>query len=271
MRLGAARLGSQRIGSQRFGSARRWRDGIAVPALFAFAALLTFVSLGTWQMERKVWKEGLIDTLERRLSAAPVALAPREHWADLSQADAEFRRVKFSATFVQGTQALIYAGGSSLRSDIAGPGYWVFAPARLAAGGQVVVNRGFVPEGQRDAASHGTQNLRAGEGPADIVGVMRWPEPRGFFVPSADPRRNLWFVRDQLEIAAAKGWGEVAPFYIDLELPVPPGGLPRAGALAPHLRNQHLQYAITWYALGLVVVAMFAAWVIGNRHASRAQ
>ena len=41
--------------------------------------------------------------------------------------------------------------------------------------------------------------------------------------------RNLWFVRDQLAMAAAKGWGEVAPFYVELESPQPPGGLPRAG------------------------------------------
>jgi surfeit locus 1 family protein len=27
------------------------------------------------------------------------------------------------------------------------------------------------------------------------------------------------------------------------------------------LRNEHLQYAITWYGLALVVVVMFAFWL----------
>jgi surfeit locus 1 family protein len=94
-----------------------------------------------------------------------------------------------------------------------------------------------------------------------MTGVMRWPQPRDLFSPKDDAARNLWFVRDQLAIAAAKGWGEVAPFYVELESPQPPGGLPRVGALKVELRNMHLQYAITWYALAVVVVVMFGFWL----------
>ena len=74
-------------------------------------------------------------------------------------------------------------------------------------------------------------------------------------------------MRDPVAIAAAKGWGEVAPFYVELEAPQPPGGLPRAGALKVSLRNEHLQYAITWYALAVVVAVMFAVW-LGDRRAT---
>jgi len=35
----------------------------------------------------------------------------------------------------------------------------------------------------------------------------------------------------------------------------------RAGALNANLRNEHLQYAITWYGLAVVVVVMFAFWL----------
>jgi cytochrome oxidase assembly protein ShyY1 len=65
-------------------------------------------------------------------------------------------------------------------------------------------------------------------------------------------------------MATAKGWGEVAPFFIDLEGPQPAGGLPRAGKPVLNLRNEHLQYAITWYALALVVVVIFSLWTIGR-------
>ena len=93
---------------------------------------------------------------------------------------------------------------------------------------------------------------------------MRWPESRGMFSAKDDPARNVWFTRDPTGIAAAKGWGEVAPFYIELESPQPPGGLPRAGPLTVNLRNEHLQYAITWYGLALVVAVMFVYWVRGR-------
>ncbi len=238
-----------------------------MPLLFVLVALVTFIGLGTWQLQRKAWKEALIATLEQRLAANPVALPPPQRWSSLDPADDEFRRVKFSAVFVPGQEALVYGSGSSLRSDVSGPGYWVFAPARLAGGNLVVVNRGFVPERQRDPKSR-----VAGEigGPLEMVGVMRWPESRGIFTAKGDTARNLWFVRDQVAIAAAKGWDEVAPFYIELESPLPPGGVPRAGALKVELRNVHLQYAITWYALAGVVAVMFGLWLRGRRRAAAA-
>jgi cytochrome oxidase assembly protein ShyY1 len=94
--------------------------------------------------------------------------------------------------------------------------------------------------------------------------VLRWPESRGAFSPKDDPDRNIWFVRDPVAIAAAKSWGEVAPFFVELESPQPSGGLPRPGALKVNLRNEHLQYAITWYGLALVVVVMFGFWFSGG-------
>ena len=245
--------------------ARPLRSGLAVPAVVALVAVATFIGLGSWQLQRKAWKEALIESLEQRLSAPAGDLPARERWASLVPANDEFRRVKFSAAFVPGAEALVYTSGSALRSDVSGPGYWVFAPARVASGGLVVVNRGFVPEGRQDPA---TRVAGATAGDADLVGVMRWPESRGAFLPQDDPGRNLWFVRDPIAIAAAKSWGEVAPFFIELESPQPPGGLPRAGALKVNLRNEHLQYAITWYGLALVVVVMFGLWFSGRARRS---
>jgi surfeit locus 1 family protein len=240
------------------------RAGLAVPISFSLAAFVTCIALGTWQVQRKAWKEALIGTLEQRLSAPAVELPPREQWGRLDPAEDEFRHVKFSAAFVPGAEALVYASGSALRSDVSGPGYWVLAPARLAAGGLVVVNRGFVPEGRQGPATRAAGEIT---GNAELVGVMRWPESRGVFSPKDEPARNLWFVRDPVGIASAKGWGDVAPFFVELESPQPPGGLPRAGSLKVNLRNEHLQYAITWYGLGLVVVVMFAFWFRARRAA----
>jgi cytochrome oxidase assembly protein ShyY1 len=133
---------------------------------------------------------------------------------------------------------------------------------RIADGGIVVVNRGVVPENRSSLSTH------AGEvtGPIDITGVMRWPEPRGIFMPNDDPKLNLWFVRDHIAIAAAKGWGEVAPFYIEMESPQPPGGLPMPMPMTAKLRNEHLQYAITWYALAGMLVVLFGFWVKTRTH-----
>jgi surfeit locus 1 family protein len=225
--------------------------GVLGPALVALAAFIVLIGLGTWQLERKAWKEGLIAALHERLSADAEPLPAR--WGTLDQDQDEFRRVSFSAVFAA-DEALVYANASTFRPDVSGPGYWVFAPARLADGTVVVVNRGFVPEGQQAPTTHPPP-----AGSVQLVGTLRWPEPRGWFSPNDDPARNLWFVRDQLAMAAAKRWGNVAPFYIELETST--GTLPRAGRLVPSLRNEHLQYAITWYALAAVLAISFGFWL----------
>jgi surfeit locus 1 family protein len=232
----------------------RRRRGLLVPALLVLAAFSVLVGLGIWQLERKAWKEALIETLTRRLVAVPGDLPAGKDFPHLRADYDEFRRVRFRATFLPDQEALVYTSGSALRSDVSGPGYWMFAPARLADGRTVVVNRGFVPEGRQG------QLGRRDEQPGEIVGAMRWPEQRGWFMPGGDPARNLWFVRDHRAIAATKGWGDVAPFFIDQEAPVPAGGLPRPGPLNIKLRNDHLQYALTWFGLAAVLLVIFALW-----------
>src|SRR5262249_18117800 len=208
------------------GAASRRRASLVWPSLVAAAAFIALLGLGIWQIERKAWKEGLIDALEQRLVAEPAPLPSPAQWASLDQDRDEFRRVAFSAV-VAADEALVYTTGSAFRPDITGVGYWVFAPATLEGGATVVVNRGFVPSGQQAPETHAP---RAGQ--LALTGVLRWPEPRSIFAPKEDdPARNpnLWVVRDQSAIAAGKGLGAVAPFYGELETPTGEGALPPAG------------------------------------------
>jgi cytochrome oxidase assembly protein ShyY1 len=243
------------------GENARIRASTVLFGIFALAALAVFVSLGTWQLERKAWKEALIATLRQRLAADPDLLPPSARWGGLDPAEHEFRRVHIPATFARQDEALVYSTGSAFRPDVSGQGYWVFAPAELADGRTVIVNRGFVPEGQRSAETHLPL-----QGRMSMIGALRWPEPRSWFAAKDDPAHNLFFVRDPRAIAAAKGWGDVAPFYVELETPSGEGSLPRYGRLSVALRNEHLQYALTWYGLAAVLAVAFAFWIRGRRH-----
>jgi surfeit locus 1 family protein len=242
----------------------RSRFGGFVFALFVLAALGVLVALGTWQLERLSWKEGLIAELDSKLAAKPTDLPARERWQRLDAATDEFRRVAFPAEFLPGEETLVYSPGSALRPDVSGPGYFVFAPARLTGGSIVIVNRGFVPEGRQDPKTRTPPS-----GVVDIVGVMRWPEQRGAFTPQDEPAKGLWFARDPAAMAAAKKWGTVAPFYVDQEAPPAAGGLPKVGPLKAALPNNHLQYAVTWYGLALVIlVAAVFFWRARRRGAT---
>jgi surfeit locus 1 family protein len=234
------------------------RRGILEPTIFALVGIAILVGLGIWQLDRKVWKENLIATLNTRLAAAPGDLPPRDAWTGLAAAKDEYRRVAFPAEFVAGEEALVYTAGSAFRPDVQGPGYWVFAPARLAGGSIVLVDRGFVPldRMQPDSRAQGLPH-----GSVDIVGVMRWPEQPGMFTPAADAKTGVWYARDIKAMAAAKQWSAPAPFYIEQEAPVPPGGWPKPGKLVVQLPDNHLQYAITWFGLALGLAGVYVVFI----------
>ena len=238
------------------------RRGGAVSATIATViAVAILLGLGKWQLDRKVWKEDLIATVNARVAQAPRALPPRDDWAHFDQASHEFARVSFPAEFLEGQEALVYTAGSSLRPDVSGQGFWVFAPARLAGGSVIMVNRGFVPQDRNDPA---TRAAGLPHGSVDIVGYLRWPEPRGMFTPADDLKDNVWYVRDPKAMAAAHHWSVAAPFYIDQEAPVPPGGLPKPGKIDVQLPDNHLQYALTWFGLALALAGVYVVWLAGR-------
>ena len=233
---------------------RSWRS-LLLPALLVFAVL---IALGIWQIERKASKEALIAVLTERV-AAPPQLPAAKDWTTLNRASDEYRRVKFTASFDNASEALVFAAATAFRPDVTNPGDWVFTPARLNDGRLIVVDRGFVPDTRRDPKSRPQGQIAE---PIEIAGALRWPDERHWFTPSDDPARNLWFTRDPAGIAAAKGLDPkmVAPFYVEQEAPAPPGGLPQPGKLVIVLPDNHLQYALTWFGLAAVLAAVFGSW-----------
>lgn len=228
--------------------------GLLIPAAVTLCGLAVLLGLGTWQVERRAWKEGLIATLNERASTAPVALPPPEQWGSLTAENSEFMRVRLRADF-RNDDALVYTSGSALRDDVKSPGYFAFAAGRLPGGQHVIVNRGYVKERAYPPQS----------GPAEIVGYLRWPEGSSRFVADRDAKADVWYVRDHRAIARVRGWDNTAPFYVEQEAPVPLGGVPHPASLRPNLPNHHLQYALTWYGLALVLLGVFAVWAVDHR------
>jgi cytochrome oxidase assembly protein ShyY1 len=237
-------------------------------AVFTLVMVALFVGLGVWQLQRRVEKHALIAALTERLAAAPVSLPPSSQWGALTPGRDEFRRVRLSATYARLPDAMVYSSGSAVRTDISGPGTWAFLPARLSSGETVVVNAGFVPNTMQDREVEDRAVARlVMDQKVELTGYIRFPERPGLLTPAQDPAKRLWFVRDHLAMAHALGWGEVAPFYLDLEAPVPENGIPKPGPLEVHLPDDHMQYAITWFLLAGAVVIAFGVWLRAQRRA----
>ena len=245
----------------------RRRRGFGV---FTIVMVAVFIGLGVWQLQRRNEKHALIAALTERLAEAPGPLPLPAQWRTLSPERDEFRRVRFTATYQAAPDAMVYSSGSAVREDISGPGTWAFLPARLPTGETVVINAGFVQNTMQDRSlqDRAVPRLVTGE-PVTLTGYIRFPETAGLLTPAENLAKRMWFTRDHLAMARSLGWGEVAPFYIDLEQPAPASGIPKPGALEVHLKDDHLQYALTWFALAGVVVIAFAVWLRGQTRESR--
>lgn len=230
------------------------RRAVARVALLAglAVAFLGFIALGIWQLERRAWKLDLIGRVDARVHALAVAPPGPERWASVDAARDEYRHVAVSGRFLPGRESRVQAVTSR------GAGFWLLAPLQRADGTVVLVNRGFVsPEWKQPAMPADAPEVR-------VSGLLRLTEPGGGFLRRNAPAQGRWYSRDVQAIAAAQGLSRVAPYFIDAGAAPGDGGA-RTGADAPvggltvvDFRNQHLQYALTWFALALMVVA--AAW-----------
>jgi len=241
------------------------RPAVTGFAVFTALMVLVFAGLGIWQLQRRAEKHALIAMLNERLAAAPAPLPPRSQWNALTPGRDEFRRIAFSATYAPLPDAMVYSAGSAVRNDVSGPGTWAFLPAQLADGNTIVVNTGFVQNTMQDRAQQdrAVRRLITGD-PVQFTGYIRFPESAGALTPSESVAKRLWFTRDHLAMSRVLGWVEggkaVAPFYVDLETPAPESGIPKPGPLSVHLKDDHLQYAVTWFTLAFAVVIAFGVW-----------
>ena len=234
------------------------RAARAFPYAFTLVSLAILLGLGVWQWQRRAEKTALIATIERQLATAPVELATLGSLERIGRESSSYRPVKAIGRFDHAKEAHVFFSLPRPKNGVGGPGYLVVTPFRLKDGGTILVNRGFVPQHRKEAASRSAGQV-AGE--VEIEGLLRLPERRGPFSNADDPGKSTFYVRDPATIAAALGIGIVAPMTLDLRRPVPEGGLPMPDVTLIDIPNNHLQYALTWWSLAGVLGIIFLLWM----------
>lgn len=232
-----------------------WRT-LAVPAMLTFLGTGILSGLGVWQLERLAWKRDLIARVEARTARAPFKLPPRANWAMLRLDILEYRPVTLTGRFLHLDEMHLFAHLAQPRGKFGGKGAWVITPFETADG-VVLINRGFVPDHLVPKSRRQTGLVT---GPQSLTGLIRRGELQTAFMPDNAPRTNQWYYRDIAAMARHIGRTDTAPFMIDLVKPRPPGGLPQPGETRLSFKNDHLNYALTWFALALTLLGIFAAF-----------
>ncbi len=227
------------------------------PTLMAVPTFLVLVGLGIWQLERLHWKEGLIAAREAAV-AAPATDIPR---GAAEAAAMEFRHVRAAGEFLNDHE--FFLGASN---EAGTTGFHVVTPLRLADGKLLLVDRGWIPGNLKDPATR-----RAGElsGTVTVEGLLRrgLSDKPNWFVPENRCDINYWFWIDIAGMARCGNLQNVLPFTVDAGPAPNPGGYPRGGVTRIALPNDHLQYAITWFALAIGLAVIYVVYHRGRTKA----
>ena len=221
----------------------------------ATALGLVFLStLGIWQLQRMAWKNQLLDTLNARAAARPVDLdAFMERWNGAAGTDdLQFVRVRAMGRYRHGEERHLYTISNGKA------GWRIITPLETAGGTTVLIDRGFVPEADKDLSR---RRDGAPEDAVSVVGLVRLGEAKGMFMPDNDVPDNQWFWRDletMQAMAAGKAPGAVAEFMLQLEKSAHDAAWPRAEALSPDaIHNRHFSYALTWFGLAVALLTVY--------------
>ena len=210
----------------------RFPFGLTIVCVIALALQ---VGLGTWQLQRLQWKQGLIARSEAVTTLPPVSLAALSRLPD-----PEFRKAVLTSDFQNQPFVelqSIHDGQAGVRLISACEGW--------------LVDLGFVAD---------TVSARPERQPAAIPGIVaearKVEAPNGFAPP---PEGNRFYARDTAAMSRALGvQGAVRPYVLfatgsawpqwaELQPSAPPAAF----------SNNHLGYALTWFGLALAVIAFY--------------
>jgi surfeit locus 1 family protein len=224
-----------------------------LPALTAAAGLLFafLVGLGVWQLERLQWKLALIAQVDASMAAPAISASEALR---LGVDGAQYRHVRLNGHFNNAKEAFVLATAEGE------PVYHVLVPFETPQG-VFMVDRGRIPQALKNP-----ERRRAGliEGETEVVGIWRTPDPASTFTPSPDLSARLWFSRDVRAIARQDGINLAVPVVIEADAKPNPGGWPVGGETKVEFRNQHLQYAMTWFALAAGLLGVYLAYHVSR-------
>jgi surfeit locus 1 family protein len=225
--------------------------GLTVATAIVLALL---VGLGVWQLRRLEWKLALIARVERNMHTKPVRL---DDGGRLTQGpNTDYLHVSVTGRFDNAKEAYVYGIGPE-----GAPVFHVVVPFHAGHGETYLVDRGIVP---RDMKSPATRPSGIDNGVVTMTGVWRWAKVPGYFTPPPDLPNRIWFFADAPGIAKADGIRLARQGLIEADAAPNPGGWPRGGQTVVAFRNEHLQYAITWFLMAAGLVGVYIAYHVSR-------
>ncbi|MEP2715579.1 SURF1 family protein [Pseudophaeobacter sp.] len=205
--------------------------------------LASLLALGIWQMQRLAWKNDLVQTIETRIAAAPVAVPQTP-----TEGKDRYRAVTTKGAL--GTQDL-HVFWVTKEAEA---GYRVISALETEGGRRLLLDRGFVPAADKNAPREA--------GAISVTGNLLWPDEGDWTTPAPEVDANILYARDVTYMASRL---ETEPVLIVARSISPDTAVTPQPVTTTGIPNNHLQYAITWFSLAFIWAAMTASFLWRSR------
>ncbi len=200
--------------------------------IFGLVGTAILMSLGFWQLQRMTWEAGILTEIDARLAEPPVVLPTSP-----DPVTDKYLQVEVTGNIGAGELHVLTFGDG-------GPGFRVIAAMDLEDGRRILVDRGYLPETEKDVTR------AAGE--VTAVGSLVWPQETDKYVPDPNREKNIWFARDVGLMAEAL---ETDPVMLAISRSTNNDGI-TPQRVSVNISNRHLEYVMTWFSLAAIWIGM---------------
>jgi surfeit locus 1 family protein len=210
---------------------------ILFPLVIGLGGIVVLLWLGFWQLDRLEWKLGIIRDIDVRVAADPVPLpaAPNP--------DAD----NYLSVIMQGA-----ATGEEIRfldsGTAAGTGHHIISAFVTADGRRVMLDQGLLPLYEDEGVALTAE--------VTVQGNLIWPDD----ISRQAAIEDEWYARDVAAMAQALG---TEPLLVALYAASQyDERLTPLAVDTRNIKNDHLEYAITWFLLSVVWFSMTGFYVV---------
>ena len=213
-----------------------------VPLVSFVIALLILLSLSLWQVKRLVWKTNLIEQRVSNFEGEPKNLfdikKPNEN---------EFKKVFIEGQLLNNLEFFMPA-----LSKNGNNGFHIIVPMEVEKK-LILFDTGWVPLAKKEKNKRLNNLIKEKK---IFTAVIRLPGRKGYFQPDNDNIKNFWFFVEPKLMEETISMKLENRFYLEA-VDNGPNGYPLGNQTRIYLRNNHLQYAITWFLIALSLIGVF--------------
>ncbi len=212
----------------------------SIPLFTVLFCVIFLICLGNWQLKRLEEKENFIAKIATNITNPPIKISNIQNLPEL------YSKIELHGHFLNQKSIFLYGRRSAYPEK---DGYYFLSPFIDDSGNVYLVSRAWLPQSAKKNASSFESKTRE-----TIIAFVMPGEEKRFFIPANDSKNNIWFTLD-LNEASQKLTTTTKDFYLmQIESKnLPEGAYPLSTTYLNVVRNDHLEYAITWYSLALIL------------------